>query len=253
MDSVSVTYTIAVGATTFAIMLAGAPGNIFQGDIQVWKPQLEVQGFATPYVLGTRSSTQAIVDLTSNNTVTANSLTYASDNTFSFNGSSNLITFPENALMNTNTPTVEVWIKTNSISQNGFWFEKGQVNTSYSLFQEGTNIVWRTVNSGSPPYDSLYATTASYLSTSAWAHIVGTYTSGDKRIYINGVQVTSNAVTGTIATNANGCSVGVYGGFNGIRSYYYNGSIGNVKIYNRALTATEVRQNFEAARGRYGI
>ena len=215
--------------------------------------QVEKQQYPTPYINGTRSNTQAIVDLTNNNTVTASSLTYANDGTFSFNGSSNLLVFPENSIMNTNSPTVEVWIKTSALSQNGFWFEKGTVNSSYSLFQEGSNIVWRTVNSGSTPYDNLLATTASYLSTSAWAHIVGTYTTGSKRLYINGVQVASNTVTGTIATNTNGCSIGVYGGFNGSRGYWYNGSIGNVKVYNRALSAAEVQQNFEATRGRYGI
>ena len=37
---------------------------------------------ATPFVAGTRSNTQAVIDLTGLNTVTANSLTYSSDNTF---------------------------------------------------------------------------------------------------------------------------------------------------------------------------
>jgi hypothetical protein len=215
--------------------------------------QVEKQQYPTPYVNGTRSNTEAVVDLTGNNTITASSLTYASDGTFSFNGTSNLLVFPENSLMNTNSPTVEVWIKTAALSQNGFWFEKGTVNSSYSLFQEGTNIIWRTVNSGSPPYDNLYVATASYLSTSSWAHIVGTYTTGNKRLYINGMQVANNTVSGTIATNANGCSIGVYGGFSGSRGYWYNGNIGNVKVYNRALSAAEVQQNFEATRGRYGI
>lgn len=253
----SISLTIPVGATDIMTLVykSGASGS---WDIQMWGAQYELSSFATPYIptttaTGSRSNTQAIVDLTGNNTITATSLTYASDNTFSFNGSSNLVISPENSIMNTNTPTVEVWVKTAALSQSGFWFEKGQVNTSYALFQEGANIVWRTVNSGSPPYDNLLATTASYLSTSAWAHIVGTYTSGAKRLYINGVQVASNAATGTIATNANGCSIGAYGGFNGAHSYYYNGSIGNVKVYNRALSATEVAQNFNALRGRYSL
>jgi len=34
---------------------------------------------------------------------------------------------------------------------------------------------------------------------------------------------------------------------------YVNGNISNVSIYNRALSATEVLQNFNALRGRYGI
>ena len=39
----------------------------------------------------------------------------------------------------------------------------------------------------------------------------------------------------------------------GINYYAFDGSISIVKIYNRALTATEIQQNFNAVRGRYGI
>ena len=33
---------------------------------------------------------------------------------------------------------------------------------------------------------------------------------------------------------------------------YFDGNIGQVKIYNRALTAQEIQQNFDATKGRYG-
>ena len=170
---------------------------------------------------------------------------------FSFNGTNQVIIAPENSALNTQAPTVEVWVKTNNLNQNGFFFEKGNVNTQYSLFQEGTNIVWRTMGLSN---QSMYATTATYMSTSSWAHIVGTYSSGVKTIYINGVPVTSaSGITGTIGTNTNGISIGAYGGYNGGRSYYYNGEIGIVKVYDRALTAAEVLQNYNAGRSRYGV
>ena len=210
--------------------------------------QIEQQSFATPFVVGTRSNTQALLDLTGQNTITASSLTYASDNTFSFNGSSNLAIFPENSALNTQTPTVEVWVKTNALSQNGFWFEKGTVNSQYALFQEGGVIQWRL-----GPLGDLSTTTASFMNTTNWFQVVGTFTSGDRRLYINGVQVNSNTTTGTLSTNTNGCSIGVYGGFSGGRGYYYNGSLAVVKVYNRALSASEVNQNFQALRSRFGI
>jgi hypothetical protein len=34
---------------------------------------------------------------------------------------------------------------------------------------------------------------------------------------------------------------------------FFNGNVGNVQIYNRALTQAEITQNFNALRGRYGI
>lgn len=214
--------------------------------------QIEQNTFETPFVRGTRSNTQAILDITNNNTVTASSLTYASNNTFSFNGSSNLLIMPENTIFNNQNPTVEVWIKTNSLNQNGFFFEKGNVNTQYSLFQEGTTIVWRTHNGTLNSFDTQTISSSNIDTTNYW-QIVGTIESGNKKIYVNGVEKASNAWANTIPTNTNGCSIGAYGGFNGARGYYYNGIISAVRVYNKALTATEIKQNFEAHRGRYGI
>jgi hypothetical protein len=48
-------------------------------------------------------------------------------------------------------------------------------------------------------------------------------------------------------------SIGVYGGFNGTRGYYYNGNIAIVKVYNRELTAAEVLQNYNVERSRFGL
>lgn len=205
--------------------------------------QFESGSVANYWTSSSRSSTQALVDLTGRNTLTASNLTFNSDGTFGFNGSSSVISAPNNTIFDTQTPSVEVWIKTNALSQNGFFFEKGTVNTEYSLFQEGSNIVWR---QGS---NSLYAVTASYITTSNWAHIVGTYTSGSRNLYINGVLVASDALVATVGTNSGGITIGSYNS----GGYFYNGSIGVVKVYNRALSADEIKQNFNALRNRYGV
>jgi hypothetical protein len=160
------------------------------------------------------------------------------------------IVIPNNTALDTQTPTVEVWVKTNATNQNGFWFEKGTVNSQYSLFQEGGSILWR-MNIGG--ITNLTTTTATYMNTSNWYQVVGTYTSGTRRLYINGQLVNSDGQGGTIATSAGGMSIGVYGGFNGSRGYYYDGNLSTCKVYNRALTAAEIQQNFNALRGRYGI
>lgn len=169
---------------------------------------------------------------------------------FLFDATDDIFISPENSVFNTQTPSVEVWIKTNNTNQNGFWFEKGTVNTQYSLFQEGTVIQWRQ-NVGT--LTNLSTTTATYISTANWAHIVGTYTSGTRRLYINGALVNSDSQTGTIATNTNGISIGVFGGFNGGRGYYYNGRIGAVRVYNRALSPSDVLQNYNATKTRFGL
>jgi hypothetical protein len=195
----------------------------------------------------------AWTDLSGNgNTGTlTNGPTYNSSNLGFFQFvTNNFAAIPNNVALDTQTPTVEVWVKTNETTQNGFWFEKGTVNSQYSLFQEGAFIRWR-MKIGA--ITTLSTTTATYMNTSNWYQVVGTYTSGTRRLYINGVLVTFDTQTGTIATNSGGMSIGVYGGFNGSRGYYYNGNLSSCKVYNRALTAEEIQQNFNATRGRYGI
>lgn len=200
-----------------------------------------------PELNSTRVPAQVFKDPLGTNTYTASNVSYSSNGDINFNGASSVITSPNNTALDTQTPTVEVWVKTNSLNQNGFFFEKGTVNTQYALFQEGTAIQWRTyVGAG---YTTLSAS-SSNISTSSWAQIVATYTSGSKKIYVNGVEVaTDSATTGTLATNSGGITVGSYNS----GGYFYNGSIGVVRVYNRALSATEVQQNFNATRGRYGI
>ena len=181
-----------------------------------------------------------------------NSPTYTSGTSgfFTFDGVNEYATASNNTALDTQTPTVEVWVRTNATNQNGFWFEKGQVNTQYALFQEGVNITWRQYFTTLPGINSLTATTATYMNTSNWYQVVGTFTTGSRILYINGVQVNSDSQAGTIATNTGGQWIGVYGGAAG---YFYNGSLSICRVYNRVLTAAEVLQNFNASRGRYGV
>ena len=171
---------------------------------------------------------------------------------FVFNGATNyrLFRIANSTALDTNNPSIEVWVKPSTLNQNGFWFEKGTVNSQYSFFQEGTNLCFRTKPSGT--YDSLYGA-SSALNSSTWNQVVAVKTIDEKIIYVNGVRVYSKSYTDLITTTTGGVSIGAYGGYSGGRSYYYSGNLSNVKIYNRALSASEVMGNFNALRGRYGI
>ena len=173
---------------------------------------------------------------------------------FSFNGATNnrLIRIPNSTLLDTQTPSVEVWIKTNATNQNGFWFEKGTVNTQYSLFQESTSIQWRMVLNGSLSTFSNIAVNVG-INTSSWFQVVGTFITGSRKLYVNGILKNSDSATGTIATNTGGMSIGAYGGYSGGRSYYYDGNIAIVRVYNKELLASEVLNNYNALKGRFGL
>lgn len=103
--------------------------------------------------------------------------------------------------------------------------------------------------------DLTLTSTNTYLKNN-WHHAVltranngnGTYTS---ILYVNGLL--DNTVTVNYAgTGGSGnLTLGVSFGCTAIG--YFNGSISNVQIYNRALSASEVQQNYNATKTRFGL
>ena len=198
----------------------------------------------------TRTTTQALLDLTGNNTWTVNNLTYASDGTFSFNGSNSWIESATSSVFDSQTITMESWNKPTTTSQYGFLFEKGQVNTQYSNFYnaDGT-FYFRTMGLSQ---QDLAFTASTYITSGQWNHVVCVVGGGTKTVYINGIQrYQTTGITGTMPTGQINQYVGKYG--NAGNNYPFNGSIAVSRVYNRALSAAEVKQNFSAHRGRFGI
>lgn len=173
---------------------------------------------------------------------------------FVFNGSNTLIRIPNSTELDTNAVTVEVWIKTDNANQNGFWFEKGIVNSQYSLFQEGLNIQWRHNISGVGMTNlTTNSVTVAGLNSADWFQVTGTYVSGSRKLYVNGVLKNSDTRTGDISVNTGGMSIGAYGGYNGARGYYYDGNLAVVRVYKRALEQYEIVNNFNALQRRFGL
>jgi len=87
------------------------------------------------------------------------------------------------------------------------------------------------------------------LTNGVWYHLVATGTNGSQKTYINGSLAYSNTVASSPSANSNSLLIGklAYAGL------YANMSMGYARIYNRVLTATEVLQNYNATRGRFGI
>jgi len=86
--------------------------------------------------------------------------------------------------------------------------------------------------------------------------IVSTYNGNSMRIYVNGVESgTGLAQSGSIETNTQQLTIGVRfnnRGGSGADSFF-SGRIYNNKIYNRALSPSEVQQNYNALKSRFGL
>ena len=94
-----------------------------------------------------------------------------------------------------------------------------------------------------PPYDN------SAITSGQWINFVMSNGNSQSTFYINGVFDRTLNVSDDLQLRYIG-----YGAFDRT-SYpdYLRGKVSNFKIYNRALTAVEVQQNFDALRGRFGI
>ncbi|HVV15506.1 MAG TPA: LamG domain-containing protein [Candidatus Paceibacterota bacterium] len=83
---------------------------------------------------------------------------------------------------------------------------------------------------------------AATIATSTWTHVVFTYDGATKKIYINGSLDASSAQTTDPGTPASfNTYIGSMGNGSGAM-YTFNGKLDDVRVYNRALPAAEVRQ-----------
>ena len=96
----------------------------------------------------------------------------------------------------------------------------------------------------------------SLLSTTTYKLYTGTYNGSQVVIYINGVAI--NTVATTIYPQFNNASKswtigGNYQRTSPTNASFFEGNIGSVSFYNRALTAQEVLQNYNSTKGRFGL
>lgn len=252
------TYTATRTATssgyTYLYMRRSSGGNIFVRNVQ-----LEASSFASPFVLGTRTNTQAVYDMAGRNIITATNLTYNSNNTFSFNGSSGYMTTPHANIRPTSGITMEAWFKPSSASGTqvfiGSQYGTGS-NNSYALWWENGDGGW---TAGVNVTGSLNYTQSTYTKTvGQWYHYVHTYDGSYQRTYVNGNLLNETARSGSINYDTNNTLLALGGDFNGTG---YNAGIGILaagdvsvlRIYERGLSTAEVLQNYNALKRRYGL
>lgn len=239
------------------------PYWVDMADVQV---ELNTQSGSTPFTLSSRSSTQALLDWTDNNTLTANSLTYNNDRTFSFNGTSNYISVGD--LGNFSNITIDHWFKfdtvqnyRNTLDCN---FSTGGANTGNigPRFEVNSSGAATWIFSGNDSNNSVYTNYSnlnSGLQPNTWYHSVFVWgSSSSYQIYLNGVPsaLSPNQIglnNGAWLGRVSDLSIGRGFVLDSAATRSMDGNVGSVKIYNRALTAAEVAQNFQAQRGRYGV
>lgn len=157
----------------------------------------------------------------------------------------------------TSQMTIEAYINASSFNTDTALFTRGGLvnnnNRDWRIqlgsFWTGTPGRWGFEISSSKVMEQ--DANANYLVANAWYHIALTFNSGNASMYMNGTYLKSNAVAATLPSTA-GYSMNIGKGSGGAQ-HYYKGSIGIVQVYDRALSGSEISQNFNALRSRYGL
>jgi hypothetical protein len=86
-------------------------------------------------------------------------------------------------------------------------------------------------------------TGATALGLGTWTHVAGTYDGATLRFSVNGAQVATRALTGSLASGTGPLSIGG----NGVWVEWFQGRIDEVRVYNRALSAADIQGDMTRA------
>lgn len=222
-----------------------------RGTVKIADVQIET-GYVSGFIENggsSRSNDDSIKDLTKNKIINSNSLTYNFDGSFSFNGTSNYITIPQPTVSTSpNRWTISGWIKPN-VNHDSFFLTPQSAGVDHFLALT-VNAAFRvSITESSDVNNRTYYSPNGSIPAGVWSHFSVSIDNLTLKLFINGVQYINQTETISIAGWAGNWILGQRGN----STYWFNGSVSSLSVYDRALSDTEVKQNFNALRGRYGI
>ena len=154
----------------------------------------------------------------------------------------------------TNSFSIHAWIRTHQLGSTRFIIGKGSGNsinssTAYNLYLGNTGTTWLFgVWDGS---GNISTGSTDYVVINTWVNLCGVYDSinGNQKLYTNGKLVDTDIRTVDSISTTNDLYIGAGAQGTGV----WDGNISQVQIYNRALTAQEVQQNYNATKSRFGL
>ena len=217
------------------------------GDIIYYTaPQFENKSSATPFVSGSRTQTSTWKDLSGNGydgTLT-NGPTFNSEY-IDIDGSNDYIDFGEDIVISPDNQgwTAEYWFNTDSAStlQHFNSAENDEFNANWLAILSSKLAVWNR----SPGYWKYGSTT---IQSNTWYQAVFVCDSGgtNYRYYINGVREGGDHVNNSWNSTYSSLETRYIGRYEYNNSYsrYFNGKMAKVKMYNKALSDSEISQNY---------
>jgi hypothetical protein len=136
--------------------------------------------------------------------------------------------------------TLEAWVRP-SATQGSAWrtvlLKERSAGLCYSLYANSTSKKPQAViNTGGNDRSTQGAST---IPVNAWTHLAATYDGTTLRIYVNGSLKQSTNVPGTLVTSNGALRIGG----NSVWGEYFRGLIDEVRVYNRALSVSEIQSD----------
>lgn len=226
-----------LGATFMNVLVELQDGGDY---VDVRKTQWEYEPYATQYTSSSRSTTQSIVNQANvTNTLTVGAITNTGNGGVEFD-TNDYVTVASPGLSST-VVTVEAWVK---VDTHGNWHDfinQNWTNNGWILYADATGYRFGVANNSTQ-----YNTLSAHNGVAEWTHVAGVYDSDESRLYVNGeLEDTNTSVPDNITLDT-----------------AQNPRIGNtgepsakqikiIRVYNIALTADQIRANYNAQKGRF--
>jgi Concanavalin A-like lectin/glucanases superfamily len=163
-------------------------------------------------------------------------------NALSFNGSSSLVRVADSASLDLSSAmTLSAWIRP-TVNQSGWRTILQRQTDAYFLNASNDSGALRPAGGGTFGGNTSFVSGPTANPVNAWTHVALTYDGTTKRLFVNGTQVASAATTGTIEATDNPLWIGG----NNPYGEYFNGLIDEVRVYNRALTQTDIQTDMNS-------
>jgi hypothetical protein len=248
-----VSHTINVTSTSgvhfFLISYGGVDNGTGNPDYSSWEvtmPQIELKSHVTPFVNGTRSVTQGLLPLLGNTSINLSNVSFDSNAQIVFDGTDDYIvtTTPIPCNFGTGDFTIEVMIYPQSFISYTHMVALPDQNTFALKADIGNGIIYYY----DPSFTTYGSTSGWTLTLNQWNHVVLVRSGNVAYAYLNGASKGSKTGFNTNLSSTQIVNIG-----NGGTLEHTPKKINLVKIYNTALTADQVQQNYRQYKSRFNL
>ena len=166
-----------------------------------------------------------------------------SDKAATFDGVNDVVSVPSTAALSpTGAVSVEAWVRPTAIPPVGAFASLVTKAESYSLQFNGPQLEFTTMQNG--VRRRVQAPAGAVVAGKTY-HVVGTYDGTTQRLYVNGAQVAWAPFTGALTATTNSLLLGSWDA----SSEFLAGTLDEVAVYAKPLTATQVANHYGVGGG----